>query len=116
MEVWYIVLHYNKLKGCKKGENRMGRDGTKRFALYLGGSPDLLLLRRSAGWMVAVRKRPEECGWRGQGGWMEMRCSGKRRLRSIGVQHIVQSDPDGIGTYSVNEHQLHAAHDRRPSV
>lgn len=23
MEIWYIVLHYNKLTGCKKGENRI---------------------------------------------------------------------------------------------
>ena len=33
-----------------------------------------------------------------------------------GIQHIVQSDPGGTRTYSVDKHQLHAANDRRPGV
>jgi len=64
MEIWYIVLHYNKPKDCKKGEDRMGGDGTKIFAACGGKSPSLQLLRRCGNAGKSVAGEAGMDGWR----------------------------------------------------
>jgi len=74
-----MMLHYNKLGDCKKGENRMERDGTKRFAGCGGvGVRGVFVTSQAFRGPDGDGTETPEKVWLARHGWMEMGWSGRR--------------------------------------